>query len=310
MWKKSSINIQCLFVEKNPHLYSKLNADVGQLPRTKCVNDDFLNVIPFIIKESATKTVFLYLDPFTVQGLEWAPLARVFGALEKSRSIELLLNLNVQSFCRRAISALALEMPVASDSYSVVEDEINIESLTLDQLNRVAGGDWWIRPLRDDKKLYSEKLDLILQGFVDRLREYFAEVCVYNVKQLDRLLPKYALVFASRHPLALKFMNDAMIQARDMQADIEAPKDGSLFETRSELLVPDLGRLPQLVLLHAVGSQRREELVAKIIRAAFCQFTAGQIAAAIAELAEKDELRFTSATNRLNDDAIVSRALK
>ena len=72
----------------------------------------FSDYIEEIERLSKNHSVFLYIDPWTVEGLEWKHLDRVFQHLTISNmSIEILLNFNAPSFVRRGLAALKLAIP-------------------------------------------------------------------------------------------------------------------------------------------------------------------------------------------------------
>ncbi len=101
-------------------------------------------------------------------------------------------------------------------------------------------------------------------------------------------------------------MNDEMVKSRrelaDMARDLKQP---TLFETRSEELVPDVDRLPAIILELAKNQITRKLLIAQVIKGNFCEFHRTEIRGSIESLLQSKRLISETGKSRINDDVKV-----
>jgi hypothetical protein len=216
-----------------------------------------------------------------------------------------LLNFNADIFmrCAHLVKRQAIgDVPEWRDA-EWADEPIDLTGVLADRLDRVVGGKWWQEIVMDSSLDYPDKVERLVWGVCDRLRRRFAEVCFHSVfAKAKHRVPKYVLVFGSRSGRALEYMNDAMITARNTLADASAPAEPTLYETRSESLVPDPAKLPALLRVAASRRYSRKELVREFIRQNFCRNTAPEIRDAIERARTDGWLRASSTKNRLGDD--------
>lgn len=210
---------RALLIERDAELAERLTKRLVAFSHCHVRPQSFEECIPEILKAAEGSSTLLYLDPFTVEGLKWSSLDSVFALLQRGLSVEILLNFNVHSFCRRGLAALEGTPPTDSDEVPVAEPEYGSPS-TVDSLSEIIGGDWWV-PVLQNATSYQEKVAEVTRGFCEKLRGRFNEVCFHEVREKWRhKVPKYVLVFGSRHPDALLLMNDAMCKAREAFLDL------------------------------------------------------------------------------------------
>lgn len=299
------VAVSTLCVEQNGGLYQQLQARMCDFAGCELRNSTFLECVSEIESAARTHSVFLFLDPYTVEGLRWEALDRIFAALERRVSIEMLLNFNVVSFVRRGLSLLSLHR----EDLAVVDEDLPDPSSpsSVASLNEIVGGHWWQDVLRNAVS-FADCLNGILDGLCERLRKRFNEVCFYVVReQLHHQAPKYVLVFASRHPEALRLMNDAVCCAKELEAEEARGGELALFEMLPEAVVSDLGKLRPLVLEFATKRQQRKSLIAAVMRHAFGQYTNSEIRSEIETLLKQKKLCSGTGKTRINDDVEVWR---
>ena len=304
------VPVKAVLIERKADLCSRLSLRIGGFSFASVHEGTFLQHLPEVVRVSRTHSTFLYLDPFTVDGLEWEGMDQVFSHLERGVSIEVLLNFNANSFARRGCAALKMAEPPPDDQYQDIDEAKTASGppATIDELNRVVGGDWWQQILRSPDS-YEQQVAAIIERYCSALRARFQEVCCYEVKAHSRhRVPKYVLVFGSRHPDALRLMNDAMCKARDRQAVAEAPRDDTLFEMRPKSLVPDLDRLPGVIKEALTSSMTRGELIETVIRRCFCTYSTGEVAKAVGALIKSGEIMSATGKPRINDDVVIRRS--
>ena len=110
-----SVPIEVLCVESDSQLFADLADNIGGYRFAQARHQTFLESVDEIEQLARDHTVFLYLDPFAITGLEWASLDRVFRFLDAHRSIEILLNLNGSALGRTARQALGMTAPEVAD---------------------------------------------------------------------------------------------------------------------------------------------------------------------------------------------------
>lgn len=305
--------VTAYFIEKDAELHANLVQNMRGYPFVATRHGEFLEHLAEVESLSQGKTLFLYLDPFTVEGLEWSALHRVFLLLGKRQSVEVLLNFNAASFARRGLAALAMSVPRAT---SDEEDQEDLDPLdrtalpTVEHLNDIVGGDWWRSVLTDATLSFAERVLAIRDGFCNKLRSTFREVCVHDVKAHWRhLVPRYSLVFGSRSSVALMLMNDAMVKSREMHADATAPYGGqlTLVENRPDSVVPEGAMLRQRILKGASAWISRADLVLGLARAHIGLWTESSMKREVGELLKAGSLRSESGKARANDETKLIR---
>jgi hypothetical protein len=150
----------------------------------------------------------------------------------------------------------------------------------------------------------------VTDGICERLSKRFREVCQHAIKALPHhTVPKYYLIFGSRHPDALLLMNDEMVKSRLTLAELAKPKDPTLFEMRSTDLIPDIGKLPAIILKHTSQPTERRLVIISVVRECFCQFATKQIKGCIKQLLKDGRLKSETGKVRINDGVKIVTAI-
>jgi len=306
-----SVPISALCIDDDEELFSKLCRLIEPFPFAEARHGKFGDYIQEIQEKAKDHSVFLYVDPFTVEGLDWMSLDSVFQHLSVSNmSIEILMNFNARSFARRGLATLKLAVP---DSDPEIEDaeEIDAPLVTppsIEPLNRVVGGDWWQDILKSSAS-FPERLQCITDGVCERLSKRFREVCQHPIKALPHhSVPKYYLIFASRHPHALILMNDEMVKSLRKLADLAKPKDPTLFETRSTELVPDIATLPPIIFKYTSQPTERGTVILNVVRECFGRFARKEIRGSIEKLLKDGKLLSDTGKTKINDSVKIFTA--
>jgi three-Cys-motif partner protein len=291
-------------IESEEQLFLQLRRSLAPFPFATANHGKFGDHIEIIEKKAKNHSVFLYVDPWTVEGLDWERMDRVFQHLSISKmSIEILLNFNAPSFVRRGLAALSLVVP---ESDPQIEDLEEIDAPfaappSIERLNLVVGGDWW-QPILASPAPFPTRVQHLTDGVCARLSKRFKEVCQHPIKALPQHnVPKYFLIFASRHPHALILMNDQMVKSRKALAELAKPEHPTLFEMRPTDLVPDIEILPQVILKHISQPTKRGTVILNVIRQRFCQFARKDIRACIEQMLRNGKLQSETGKARIND---------
>lgn len=305
-WKRTNrafpVPAKCIFVDKSERHITSLRLLYDRRVGYECRNCEFDEAIPEIESHAKQSSTFLYLDPFTVEGLRWDALSRVFRLPREGRSVEVLLNFSSWSFVRRGLAALALNQPVTNEE----QDWVDPSTPSIERLNQIVGGEWW-QPILKSPALYPEKVSLLKDQVVAQLQSVFSEVCSHDIRANWRdEVPKYTLIFGSRHPDALMIMNNAVVKAREsFESETREESAGALFELRSEEVVPDTAKLPDRILEVLKKPTPRNELVMDVARAYFGFYKDSAIRLAVKKLVASGKLY--SADKTLNDTSIIMK---
>lgn len=290
----AAVNVAC--VESDPDLFERLDKNLEKFEFAKAYAGSFSNFLPEIEKRVPGTSVFLYIDPFAIEGIEWTALDTVMKHMSNpSVSIELLMNFNSPAFVRRGLAALKMSIPETSPDEEDSDDfDIGADhSPSVLALDNVVGGDWWQEVLRGETE-YGTQIQKIVEGFHAKLRSRFKEVCYVPIKAKEHDdFPKYHMIFASRSPDALELMNDAMLKV-----------------TQDGLVTLDLFAsvdLPALILREANDSKSRGGLIVDVIREAFCRFLRKDVRKCIEDLLKKGLLRSETGKSRIKDSVKVWR---
>ncbi|MDY7108699.1 MAG: three-Cys-motif partner protein TcmP [Planctomycetota bacterium] len=303
-----SVPVRFMCIESDPDLFRRLKSLMAQFDFADAKQGRFNDHTHEIEQFARDHSTFLYIDPWTVEGLLWTELDLIFHQLQDSRmSVEVLLNWNSASFVRRGLGAMSRQIPEPDPEAEDLE-EVDARILappSLERLDEVIGTSDWRKILSSDMP-FCEMVASIADLFADKLRSRFAEVCRHAMLALPtHTIPKYYLVFASRHAHALRLMNDEMVKSRKTLAEMAKPREPTLFETRSFSLVPDIAPLNQLVKDLASRRQSRGDLIASVVRSTFGQFSSSEIRGVIESLLKAGKLQSATGRSRINDQVEV-----
>lgn len=279
-------------IESNSDNFSFLQTALSGFNSVTTKLGRFNDYVDEIVELAALNTVFLYLDPYTVGGIDLASLDRIFEAIDSGSSVEILLNFNAAIFVRCGLRALKLATDNSDEEDETYDELESLGTGEVEKLDRIVGGDWWKSVLFENPNFLTQ-VHLIASKFMDQLRRRFKEVCMVAVKEKpSHRCPKYYLIFASRHSDALILMNESMASAMH-----EKMVSMDLFATIE---------LPTLILECVDIPMRRTEAVAKVIRRDFCRFRESEIVTAINALIKEGSLE--AETSRTNKNTLIRRA--
>lgn len=312
-WREKQIDVRGMFIEADCGNFASLEQVL--VPYGSCctpLRGSFDTRLEELAQVAERNTLFLYVDPYSVRGLLFEPMNRVYRQITRSRSsVEILLNLNVAIFMRWALAALQrhAEIPVESDGLEFQADdpEASVERKTLSE---IAGGDYWIPIASDDGLDFSGKLAAFLEMYVERMLAAFPYVCTYWVKaKYHHQVPKYVLIFATRSSHGVRLMNDFMCQAR---RDFVAGQftDHRLFDCTPADELVDQGKLREdiLAVMRTAGRpmQRPDIRVQLMLRGFFGRLKQGEINKVIGEQLKEGSMISSTGKIRISDEVLLS----
>jgi three-Cys-motif partner protein len=315
-WRDKGLAVSGEFIEADPENFRCLSGALQEyrefaMPRLGVFDD----LLPELAEKARQNTVFLYVDPYTVKGLDFARMKAVYDQIRRaSASVELLLNLNVATFLRWGLAALKAKRMADDLAENADSDEADYqadnpnESVELTTLDSIAGGDYWREIANDGSTPFPEKLRLFTQGYLRQLVSSFTFAAAYEVKsKYEHRVPKYALVYGTRHPDGVELMNDAMCKAR---LDVLGKRfsTGMLFDMTPDEEKPDFDKLYEDLVSFAKenGPLTRKALRNKAIWKHFGTFESKDVNKAIGNLLKSQRLFSSTGKVRINDDVRLS----
>lgn len=303
MWSAmsaASLPVPCrlIAIEQDFELRERLSALFVGKAEVEVRGGSFLDHADEIASLARSHSVFMYLDPFTVSGIDMQGLARILRMVTVGHSVELLLNFNAAIFVRWARAALLREG-------SKDPEESGLRSSETEGLNRIVGGEWW-REAVSERHQFERSVDLVIEGYCGQLRRMFSEVCSQAMfGSSDHTIPKYALVFASRHPDALVLMNDEMVKSARNLIEQESAEEMPLFESTLPPVSADASRLRDEIVQMARSPIQRGQLIHGLVRAHFGEYLRKEIRGEIEALLNDGRLKSETGRQKIRNDELV-----
>ena len=290
----SPFPVKMLAIEEDASYFRQLQATLSGHAFARCEHGKFCEYLPQIREVAATHSVFLFVDPYALRGLDFAQMESVFKLVKATdSSVEVLLNFNAWAFGRTAMQARTFANDHATEGTGQTKSAL---------LDAVAGGDWW-RELLESECDFNTLVDAVMDGFATRLSNSFRFVAFHKVMEsYKQRIPKYYLVFGSRSPAAAILMNDVMATALRSFIDEQAPTDDMLFDVRPTEFAVDPAEIDPILLELSNDWITRRDLVWKAINRNYGRMTQSEINRRITCLLQGRKLRSASGKKRINDD--------
>jgi len=295
-----------VFVNKEKAHHERLTQILGTYIRQKIaytILGDSQDLLKKITEIAQKDTLFIYLDPFGLRGCEFGVLKALLERGNQA-STEILVNLSMPTFHR-----LAARKAVA---------EGRGESALIRSFHRtldgVLGGDYWRKYAFDDKLRPEEKERKVMEEYQKILRGLLPYAGSCPVQEASGSRVKYYITFCSRHPDAMRLMNDIMFKAYNEHLHWAALADMPLlacvmpdWQTQRERALVLLKRIVLEVVQKRPGRTRMEAWDV-ILSDHFMKFAGSEYRSAVQELVEKGYLTCPTPhkTKRLNDDCVLN----
>jgi len=175
-------------------------------------------------------------------------------------------------------------------------------------LDGIAGGAWWRGIATDSGKPFVERLTQFTSEYRKQMLSSFRFIASHEIKsKYEHQVPKYVLIFATRHPDGVFLMNDGMCKARRDFLGKQFSK-GFLFDFTPEKEVVDLEQLCNSIeaLAREKGNLTRKSLRAQAMWKHFGRYMSSDHNSAIASLLETNRLFSSSGKTRINDTVLLS----
>lgn len=193
--------IEATFIDLN--YADDLRKNLSAYPWVKIVSGKYEDNIKSILQGKENCNIFLYIDPYGIKALQCS----LFDDFAKGRfnSIELLINMNSFGFIREACHVLGAVFDDAALFADLVEYEptrMDISEKSINELNEIAGGDYWKPIIESYKKKAINGYDaeaLFAEEYCARLRRSYTYVLNMPLRIKRGQRPKYRLIHATNH---------------------------------------------------------------------------------------------------------------
>jgi len=302
--------VSALLIEERKGLFERLKANLGSYESCcRAERGSFEDSAKEIARLARDHAVFVYLDPYGIKPLKFATLAAIYENIRRGSSVEVLLNLNTPSLVRNGLAVLKCTQPgdMESDLAASQGEEVD-HTMTADDLDSIAGGEYWRKIVRGGHS-FADMEQACLREYMNVMSRYFAQICCYGVKaRYEHTVPKYRLVFGSRHPHAYVLMNDAVCNARDRFLGTQRV-EGYLpgLDMRGEDEVHDPGRLERAILDALIAPVSRSDLVIGAMQQVFGEYREAEHKRMIGDMIRRGKLFSLSGRSRINDQEMLSR---
>jgi len=307
------VNIKGLFLEKKKKFFTKLQNNLRPFSaHTEAKHIDFRGYLENIQLMARNSTIFLYVDPYGIKELPFSELSDIYKTImEHNSSVEILLNFNSPAFIRCGL--VALKMDTQGFDIEEGQDEESfggVEGMTTGQMDSIAGGDYWKDIVSDPSVPFLEKEKKITEFYMQQMNDYFPMVCNFPVQKKYGQLPKYRLIYGTRHGDGILLMNETMYKAREQFLKHEFA-EGFLFDTRPLEESKDMAvfakRFYEIVEENGPISRKKIKLIA--MQQFFCGYNYSDYSKTVTKLLEGTEgmkLYSHSGKTRINDDELLS----
>jgi three-Cys-motif partner protein len=256
-------------------------------------------------------TVFFYLDPFGIRDIDFEMIRQIFQR-NPSRSTEVLINFNFRTFMR-----MSGNWNYAASAQEVAE---KVKASKVETVNQAMGGDYWQAIVLDPKLNKLDREDAVVQAYLCQLKKYvrFAFAIPVKERTSDQLsvpvdeLAHYHLIFGTRSPKAVEYMNDVALNA--LEPYLSQFADGLLFDLTPDRYKPAARSEVKEFIVSSVqvrGQLRRPEIYDLVVPEYFRQYRLKDYRAMISELVFTEHRLFPDAmsmkrVNQLNDAVLLS----
>jgi three-Cys-motif partner protein len=298
--------VSAVFIEEKRKYFKRLQEavkDYRDVCHTK--HECFEDSAEEITDMARDNTVFVYIDPYGIKPLRFETLAGIYGNIARGSSVEVLLNFNASSLIRNGLAALKCRQTRQIEyNIAVVQGEEVDRTMTPDDLDLIAGGSYW-RDIVTSDISFSDKEAQCVSEYMRLMKRYFDEVCSYGIKEkYGHSVPKYRLIFGSRHEDAFILMNDAICNARDSFLGKQR-LDGYLFDMRASDEIHDPNRLSKAIMDSLTTGMTRKKLIVQAMHRVFGEYKESEYKRMIGSLIKEGALCTKSGKARINDREVL-----
>lgn len=203
-----------------------------------------INIIPGAYEDTINEllmsktgyNVFLYIDPYGIKALDCTQFDKFVNG--QFNTIELLINMNSFGFIREACNVIGAKFKIDDGFFDdLVEYESTILDTTdksIEALNRIAGGDYWIKIITMYKsgEIDGYKAEEIFsEQYCQRLSESYKYVLNMPIRIHQNQHPKYRMIHATNHPSGCVLMADNICNRWELLKTMQNSGQMTFFQT-------------------------------------------------------------------------------
>lgn len=236
-----STQIEATFIDLN--YADDLRNNLQKYPWVRIISGKYEDNIANVLQGKEHCNVFLYIDPYGIKALKYS----IFDELSKKNfnSIELLVNMNSFGFIREACHALGTsfnDKTIFDDLVEYDPSKMNKSSESVDELNAIAGGDYWQDIINQYKVGTIDGYEAeakFSEQYCQRLRKSYKYVLnmLLRIKKGQR--PKYRLIHATNHRDGCLLMVDNICNRWEALQEIQSGGQLSFFEENYDNQIVD-----------------------------------------------------------------------
>lgn len=174
-----------------------------------------------IIREIGNDPAFFFIDPYGPVDVPFAALEKI---LQRSQSTtELIINFNLNGLRR-----------LGDDIRSTSQDERVIKAIKgiVNQVNCILGSNEW-QSIFTNSKSSDEEEEWLLNYYMAKIARYNYSIVAYPIRQSLLNMPKYYLLFCTRHKDGISLMNRFVREEEDLILEEYYEKTSPLISKES-----------------------------------------------------------------------------
>jgi three-Cys-motif partner protein len=211
---KAGIEIGCIFADKRQAHRHALETSISSYIQRGMASkplSSFSEALAYALEIGKGSTLFFYLDPYGIKDLQFDTVRQIYER-SPNQSTEVLINFSYPTVMRMS----------GNWSYGDSSEEISrrVKETKVETLDGVMGGNYWLPIVTNPGLDKVQREDAVVNAYTDRVREFFKFAYSIPVKELEKSpgvpaddTAKYHLIFGTRSPRAVRYMNDVVISA-------------------------------------------------------------------------------------------------
>jgi three-Cys-motif partner protein len=266
--------------------------------------------IAHAIDRFRTSTVFFYLDPYGIKDLDFEMVRQIYERNPR-QSTEVLINFNFRTFMR-----MSGNWGYDEDASTVAA---KVKGAKVETVNRAMCGDYWKEIVTDVSLNKLDREDAVMQAYLGQVRKFFRFAYAIPVKERtpDQMdvpvdeLAHYHLIFGTRSPKAVEYMNDVALNA--LEPYLRSFREGLLFDLTPDRYQPADRDIVKAAIIDAVTGRplKRPEIYEVVIPKFFLSYKRKEYRAMVDELVLSEGRLFADPSTikrkgMLNDDTLIS----
>jgi three-Cys-motif partner protein len=212
--------VKGIFIEKK---YSReLKSNIDGYKNCKSYNGSFEDSIDNICRVSKIGNVFLYIDPYGIKSLKFDYLNRICdSSCGAYNSLEMLINFNSNGFIREACRLLKYKI---NDELIEGCENDESEEISEEYLTKIINSSKWKMLVNNYYRnilSYHQVEEKIVDEYIRSLKEKFRYCLNIPIKNKEKNIPKYRMIFCTNSKDGLLLMNEEMNKTKEKMREQE-----------------------------------------------------------------------------------------